>query len=313
VSRTPGSQPWTPRAGSAARVTYQPRRPAAPHGAERLVTPVVATLLAPDERLRVDAAGHALYHTRHEDSLDALAAALHAGRVGALLVSVGALEGRGGGAARWAARVAELVRAHPAVPAVALVSADVELAVVFALGRCGLRALVDVRRADGWAALRHTLGGAARPEVAQLAADRLAPYLAHASADARRFVATLFALPPHLATVRELARAFGVLPTTMMSRFFRARLPAPKRFLAYARLARAADLLTYGAWTVAAVADYMDYSSAQGFSRHLFLILGVRPAEFRRRFTPETLVQRFADELLAPHQSALREFWLVRR
>jgi AraC-like DNA-binding protein len=77
-----------------------------------------------------------------------------------------------------------------------------------------------------------------------------------------------------------------------------------------ARLARAADLLAYGAWTVASVADYMDYSSAQGFSRHLFLVLGVRPAEFRRRFTPEMLLDRFADELLVPHAASLREFWL---
>jgi transcriptional regulator GlxA family with amidase domain len=170
-----------------------------------------------------------------------------------------------------------------------------------------------VRRPEGWTALRQTLGSAARAEVAQLAADRLAPHLGGASADAQRFVAALFAVPPGLTTVRELARAVGVLPTTMMSRFFRSRLPAPKRYLAMARLTRAADLLAYGAWTVASMADYMDYSSAQGFSRHLHLLLGVRPAEFRRRFTPELLLDRFAEELLIPHAAALREFWLWRR
>ena len=90
-----------------------------------------------------------------------------------------------------------------------------------------------------------------------------------------------------------------------MSRFFRARLPAPKRYLAFARLARAAALLANPSWTVAAVADYLDYSSAQGFSRHLFLLLGVRPAEFRRRFTPRMMVERFGQELITPYQAEL--------
>jgi AraC-like DNA-binding protein len=318
VSRSPATPPWTPRA-DAGRIAYQPRAAARPPGrpspelAERVVAPVVLTLLAADERARVDAAGQGRYEARHADALDALdalASALHRGPVGALLVSVAALEQSG---ARWVPRLAALTRAHPALPAVALVSGDVALATVFVLGRCGLRAVVDVRHPEGWALLRQTLGAAARPAVAQLAADRLAPALADTSDDTRRFVATLFAAPPRLATVRDLARTLGVLPTTLMSRFFRTRLPAPKRYLAYARLARAADLLAYGGWPVAAAADYMDYSSAQGFSRHLFLLMGVRPAEFRRRFTPEMLLDRFADDLLAPHQAALRDFWLVRR
>jgi hypothetical protein len=98
----------------------------------------------------------------------------------------------------------------------------------------------------------------------------------------------------------------------LMSRFFRAALPPPKRYLAFARLTRAAHLLHTPAWTVAAVADQLEYSSAQGFSRHLHLLLGVRPAEFRRRYDAAAMLARFDTELLAPHHDVLRTFWPIR-
>jgi len=201
---------------------------------------VVATVLAPDERLRVDAAGDGLYTTTHRDSMDELAGGLRACPADAVLVSTH-LIARGGG--RAVARVAELVREFPAVPTLAVVSGEVEVPTVFALGRSGVRAVVDVRRPDGWAMLRTTLATAARPDVAVLAAAALTPLLEGASADVRRFVGTLFDAPARVLTVRDLARGLGVLPTTLMSRFFRAHLPAPKRYLAFARLTRAAYLL----------------------------------------------------------------------
>lgn len=310
MPRSPNAEPWIPRtAGAAGRIVYRPR--AAGPVAERWTTPAVATVLAVGERASVDAAGQGVFHMLHRDTLDELAGALRAGPVGAVVLSTHAL-GRTAGA-RWVARVAELTRAFPAVPAVALVSADVELAAVFALGRGGVRAVIDVRRPDGWLALRTVLTAAARPEVARLAGEVLAPHLADASADVRRFVSALFDAPSGVTTVSELARALGVLPTTLMSRFFRAALPAPKRYLAYARLVRAADLLANPAWTVAAVADHLEYSSAQGFSRHLHLLLGVRPAEFRRRCTARLLLERFGDELLTPYHDTLHAFWPLRR
>ena len=74
-------------------------------------------------------------------------------------------------------------------------------------------------------------------------ATALADDLASAPEGCRRFFAALFAAPPEVGTVRALAQVMGVLPTTLMSRFFRARLPAPKRYLAMARLVYAARLL----------------------------------------------------------------------
>ena len=299
---------WSaPRPGTAraAPITYQPRRTAPEHGD----LPQVATWLTVDERLRVDAAGHDVYASRHFDDLASLVRALATTPHAAILVSVTCLA-RGGRTAGEA--LADLLRASPGFPVAALVSTPVDLTTVLALGRAGVRAVVDVQRPDGWTTLRATLAGAARPAVAQLAASTLAPAVADFTADVRRFVAALFEAPPSVVTVRDLARGLGVLPTTLMSRFYRAALPAPKRYLAFARLTRASYLLHAPGWTVAATADYLQYSSAQGFSRHLHLLMGVRPAEFRRRFDVDAMLARFRRDLLDPHHDALRTFWPLR-
>ncbi len=309
MSRLSPARPWSaarPGARRAAPIVY--RAGSAPAGA-CAAPPAVATWLAPDERLRVDAAGQDAFVATHFDDLAGLAHALGTRPFGAVLVSVALLARADRSTGE---HLVQLLRAAPTLLAAALVSQPVPLAVVLALGRAGVRAVVDVQRPDGWPALRTTMAGAARPEVAHLAARLLAPALAALTADVRRFVTALFDAPPGVVTVRDLARGLGVLPTTLMSRFFRAALPPPKRYLAFARLARAAHLLHTPAWTVAAVADHLEYSSAQGFSRHLHLLLGVRPAEFRRRYDAAAMLARFDAELLAPHHDVLRTFWPIR-
>jgi AraC-like DNA-binding protein len=266
----------------------------------------VATWLTADERLRVDAAGQDVYAAVHFDDLAALGRALAAPRFGAVLVSVALLAGGGRQAGE---ALAALLRGAAALPTAALVSTPVDLAAVLALGRAGVRAVVDGRGPDGWDALRSLAAGTARSDVALLAQRALAPLVADLTGDVQHFVAALFEAPARVVTVRDLARGLGVLPTTLMSRFFRAALPPPKRYLAFARLTRAAYLLRAPAWTVAAVADHLEYSSAQGFSRHLFLMLGMRPSEFRRRYDADAMLARFADELLVPHRDVLRAFW----
>jgi AraC-like DNA-binding protein len=269
----------------------------------------VATWLAPDERLRVDAAGHDLYRTTHFDDAPALARALAAHGFDAALVSV-TLLARTGRRAREA--LAPIVQTAAALPTLALVSEPVALPAVLALGRAGVRAVLDVQRPDGWTELRAALAATARSDVAQLAHRTLAPAVATATSDVQRFVAALFDAPARVVTVRDLARGLDVLPTTLMSRFFRVRLPPPKRYLALARLTRAAYLLRTPGWTVARVADHLEYSSAQGFSRHLHLLLGVRPAEFRRRYDAVAMLSHFDCELITPHLAVLRTFWPLR-
>ena len=93
-----------------------------------------------------------------------------------------------------------------------------------------------------------------------------------------------------------------------MSRFFRAGLPAPKRFLAIARLVRAARLFENPGFSVANIANHLDYSSPQSFGRHLRAVLGVTAGEFRRRFPFEVALARYVDLLIIPYREALRAF-----
>jgi AraC-like DNA-binding protein len=267
----------------------------------------VATLLTPDERLRVDAAGQGLYRTIHRETVDDLLRELRSRPVSAVLLSTATLAQCGGQAV---ARVAELVRGFPQVPTVAFVSEvdGVTPHMVLALGGSGVRMLVDARRPDGWRALRNTLATDESLDLQQHVTTTLAADLGEAPAGCLRFFGALFAVPGHVTTVRGLATVLGVLPTTFVSRFFRARLPAPKRYLAMARLVRAARLLENPGCTLTAVSHYLDYSSAQSFGRHVRGTLGVTPRELRRSWTGTRLFDRFRDELVLPYRETWRVF-----
>ena len=264
----------------------------------------VATVLTPDERLRVDAAGEGLYQALHRESLDDVRRDLRERRVSAVLVSVA----RCGGAEL--SQVATMVREFPRVPAVALLC-EMGAATphaVLSLGRSGVRTLVDARQPAGWRELRQLLATDGAGEIAQLAVERLEHDLAGAPDDCRRFFELLFAGPARLTTVRALAATLGVVPSTLMSRFFRSRLPAPKRYLAYARLVRAARLFENPGLSVAAVANHLDYSSPQSFGRHVKTLLQLTAVEFRHRYDGEGMLERFRAELVTPYAATLRTF-----
>jgi AraC-like DNA-binding protein len=263
-------------------------------------------MLTPDERLRVDAAGDGLYATLHRESLEDIVRDLRTRPVAAVLVSAATLSRAGG---HGAARVAEIVRDFPRVPTLALLcDADVAPQVELALGRSGEPSLIDARRPDGWRALRQALAGDGMSALEHLAAATLAADLEGAPEGCLRFFAALFAASPAPVTVRALARGLGVLPTTLMSRFFRLHLPPPKRYLALARLTRAARLLENAGCTLTSVAHHLDYSSAQSFGRHVRALLGVTAAEFRRRYDGEAVFARFREELVVPYRETLRAF-----
>jgi hypothetical protein len=97
--------------------------------------------------------------------------------------------------------------------------------------RSFVHTFVDVREPNGWRDLRLALSCGDGGDVERLALTALADDLAPAPEDCRRFFDALFKAPARTSTVRELALALGTLPSTLMSRFFRARLPAPKRYL----------------------------------------------------------------------------------
>jgi AraC-like DNA-binding protein len=261
-------------------------------------------MLLPSERPRVDAAGEGLYRALHRDSIDDVVRDLKEQRVSAVLVSVSRC------ADGDVARVARLVREFPRVPAVALltqIEADTPHAVL-SLGRSGVRALVDVRQSAGWRELREVLIADRAGDIERLALGQLALDLAGAPDDCRLFFETLFRSTAGVSTVRNLAVRLDVVPSTLMSRFFRARLPAPKRYLAIARLTQAARVFENPGLSVANVADHLDYSSPQSFGRHVRTFLGMTAVEFRQRYDGEGMLQRFREDLVLPYLSVLRRF-----
>ena len=204
--------------------------------------------------------------------------------------------------------VATMVREFPRVPTVALLS---ELGprtphTLLSLGTSGVRRLIDVRDASGWRLLRSALTDECGNTVQRLALGRLAEDLDGASPDCWRFFQALFLSPPSVCTVRKLAGSLGILPSTLMSRFFRAGLPAPKRFLAMARLVRAAHLFENRGFSVANVANHLEYSSPQSFGRHVRTLLSVTAVEFRAQYNGATMLDRFRTELVLPNVAALR-------
>jgi AraC-like DNA-binding protein len=267
----------------------------------------VVTLLTADERLRVDAVGMGAFTTAHRDGMDDVVRELRGRICAAVVLSVAQLarEGRGG-----AARVSDIVRAHPRVAVVGLVAEPDPgaMSTVLALGRAGVRTVVDARQPEGWRGLRALLGSDPARQVGREAMARLAPLLTESGEGSRRFFEALFEVPPEPVTVDVLARRLGVRPTTLMSRFTRAGLPSPKRYVALARLVRVARLLENGGATLSAAADQLEYSSAQSFGRHVRMMLGVSAAEFRRSYDADRMLARFCDELVVPYRERWRGF-----
>jgi len=282
--------------------------PSAPPGFLPPLTSV-ATVLTPIERLRVDAAGVGLYRSLHRDSLDDVVRDVREARAFAVVLSVNYCERSS------AESVATMVREFPRVPTLALLS---ELGprtpeTILSLGTSGVRRLIDVRDASGWRVLRTALTDECGSAVQRLALRQLAADLEGASNDCWRFFETLFLCGTHVSSVRRLSDILGVLSSTLMSRFFRARLPAPKRYLAMARLVRAAHLFENLGFSVANIANHLEYSSPQSFGRHVRTLLGLTAGEFRERYDGEGMVNRFREDLVLPHLDALRRLEPLRR
>jgi AraC-like DNA-binding protein len=269
-----------------------------------LPVPRITTVLTPDERLRVDAAGHGIYRAWHRDSLNDALRDLRDHRAAAVIVSTSRCDEND------LPRVARVVREFPRVPAVALLSnlSPQTAQTVLVLGRCGVRTLVDVREPRGWQQLRSVLLHDQATEIHRVALARVAEDLGEAPEGCHRFFRALFEEGSETRTIQELSTLLGVVPSTLMSRFVRARLPAPKFYLSMARLVCAARMFENPGLSVTLVANELDYSSPQAFGRHLRSILQLTAIQFREKYDGEGMLQRFRDELVLPHLVRLRGF-----
>ncbi len=264
----------------------------------------VSTVLTPGERLRVDAAGEGLYSTIHRESVDEVLADLRERKAGAVLISIAQY------GLQSSARMAAMVREFPRVPAMALLTETQHSTPqhLLALGQLGVRILIDARQPSGWQTLREILAAEKSADLQRTALGQLSFDLSGASPDCWRFFELLFSHSPQVHSVRQLARHLNILPSTLMSRFFRANLPAPKKYLSLARLIRAAKLFENPGLSVASVANYLDYSSPQSFGRHVRTVIGVSPVVFRQTYDGAGMLQHFRKKLIIPYGEILREF-----
>lgn len=265
--------------------------------------PTVAAVLLPHERARVEAAGSGCFAIVHRDTLPDAVRVVRERPVQALLFSVHRCEGP------TVEAVGRLVREFPSVPAVALVSrhgpATVET--LLRLGASGVQQVVDVTAPGGWHQLRELVAQPGARATARIQ-GALLDAVGGVPPDARAFLEALVRLAPTTPTVRRLAVALHARPSTLMSRFARARLPSPKSYLAAMRLLHAAFLFEDTGLSIADVSYRLDYSSPQSFGRHVRSLLGITVGEFRRRFPFGAALDRFIHLMLEPYAETWRDF-----
>ena len=265
--------------------------------------PTIAAVLAPEERVRVEAAGNGCFSLLAGETIPDAIRLVRERAVDALLLSVSRC------GADQVPALARLVEACPGLPTVALLShhSEADTETLLRLGATGVRQVVDVTTPQGWRRLREVVSQPAGHSAARIQ-SALFGELAELTPDGRLFLEALTRLAPETTTVRRLSRTLAVATSTLVSRFARHGLPSPKGYLAAMRLLHAAALFERGAMSVADVAYRMEYSSPQSFGRHLRATLGVTASEFRRRIPFPEALARFLARLAIPYREEWRTF-----
>jgi AraC-like DNA-binding protein len=259
--------------------------------------------MEPDARTRLDAASGGRFRSVHARTLLEAIRAVRERPVHAVLLSPQCVS------EHELARVRALVTGFPGVPTVAVLSRHDarSSARLLGLGACGVQRVLDLSERDGWDRLRDIIGDPVAPNAAEVL-GRVIPALGDASPSTRWFFEALVRLAPYAPSVRRLADGMGVRSSTFVSRFFRAHLPSPKRYLASLRLVYAAGLFEAPGRSVADVAYQLDYSSPQSFGRHVRTALGVTAVEFRRRYSFPAMIEDFVAHLITPYRRQFRSF-----
>ena len=263
----------------------------------------IVTLLEPELRSAIDAATDGSLGKVHVESPSQAAQAVREHSPTALLLSPTI-------ASRYsAAQIGSLVARSIGTVPVAVLGADWPTAQrsLLVLGRCGVRQLVNLAQRDGWDQLRklmHETAGDCRIVVFR----QLLIAAKDSTDEFKAFLATLVRMAPGTATVRTLATGMGVEPSTLMSRFYRARLPAPKKYLVMTRLLYASWFLEEPRVSVAAASDALLYSSPQSFGRHLRSTLGLSTGQFRREMPLRLALEHYRSRLLEPYRQTLSWF-----
>jgi len=146
-----------------------------------------------------------------------------------------------------------------------------------------------------------------RDEVARIIVDAIRQETPSLPPDVHNFFEVLVRRAPDLGSARKLATAFELKPSSLQSRFARAKLPSLKDYLSIVRLVYAAWYFEDRAATCGMVAYRLDYSSPQSMGRHLRARLGLRVSDFRG-LGFDLMLERFLATLIRPFHEGLSTF-----
>lgn len=273
--------------------------------------PRICALLGPRERLQVEAATQGRLVILPRTTVSGIYDDVLTGHADGALISVAMVREAD------LPRLAALVRDLPGSQIVGLVGDDGHAAAIpgsVLLGRAGIGRLVDVRERSGWMALRDAFTrelpeGAIPSALATIitAIENDTDGMRTTCRDGfRRFVAAIFG--PNTTNAMAVAAELGLHPSTLASRFMRAGLPSPKRYLALAKLVRAAYLAEAPGMTISAIAERLQFSSAQSYGRTVRHMTGMTAGEFHHAFNGAAVLERFTADLVTPYRGILRGF-----
>lgn len=263
--------------------------------------PEVLTVLEPWLRKRVEMGAQGTFKSMHASSVTEAGRLLRERTFTALLLSPSAAEGSDLGA------LGRLVAASPGLQVATVFIERLEASDrLLELGAHGVRYVIDLESRDGWGRLR-TLVSENADRTPEKIWNMISGHLADVSPGMTRFFETLVWSAPRTSSAREFARRLNVHPTTLMSRFFRMRLPSPKTYLAYTRLLFASELFQARSVSISCVANHLAYSSPQCFGRNVKSLLGVS-AGVLRQYKFQDVLAHYVGKLLSPYSGVFREF-----
>jgi AraC-like DNA-binding protein len=268
-----------------------------------LKLPTVATLVEPSMQSQLDAAARGNFYSIHANSIQEVAKAVREGPASTVLFSARYIQ------SSQMLGVEDLVRNFPAISTVAVISSTerVEPKKILELGASGVKQLVDLCDRSGWEKLRSIISQPLDTAVARVV-TAIIPALSQSSHQSRAFFEALFRVAPEITTVRGLCKVLSVHPSTMMSRFLRAGLPSPRRYLSWTRLVHAAGLLEDNGLSLADVAYRLDHSSPQSFGRHVKSLMDCTANQYRNHYGFDRTVELFLERMVTPYGYALATF-----
>lgn len=207
------------------------------------------------------------------------------------------------------AAIRQLLRHTAGALPVAMIGASARFAPprLLDLGACGVRSCLDLDDRDVWRKVRE-LASQREDTVATAILRRIARDVGEVSLGLQNCLDDIVRLAPRTTTVTQLAREFAIKPSTFVSRFVRAGLPSPKRYLVATRLLYVSALFDQEDMTVGNVAYRLRYASPQSLGRHLRIELGITPSEFRHRHPFNARLDAFSNALIQPYKDSLRAF-----